>query len=280
MSTTEKESVIDMSVLDYQLSKVIKHIVQKEPFYGMLAVTLNKEWTNKVPTAGVGLQGINYMLLINPDYFNSLPFEEKYGLIQHECLHLSHFHLTDFDHLKNKDKANKAMDIEINQLIDPKNLPAGGLMWNRMDPKYGLKAKEGTNTYYKKLPDDPKKDNGQSAGPTNHYWPTSGKDITPQQQQMAEQQLANTMQNIVNDIKDRGLIPAHVNELLNKKKIEPPKFNWKAYLRRYIGEGIHAYEKKSMRKRSKRFEFMSGSRRVELSNILIAIDISYSVSEE
>ena len=48
-----------------QLAKASKELMLREAFYGMFLIMLNKQWTNKVPTAGVSLLGINYQLYIN-----------------------------------------------------------------------------------------------------------------------------------------------------------------------------------------------------------------------
>ena len=46
------------------LAKASKELMLKEPFYGIFLIMLNKMWDKKVPTAGVGLNGINYHLYI------------------------------------------------------------------------------------------------------------------------------------------------------------------------------------------------------------------------
>ena len=62
-----------MSVtLQQNLTKICKDLMLEQPFYGLLLLNLNKEWTDKVPTAGVGLEGINYKLYINPEFWQSL----------------------------------------------------------------------------------------------------------------------------------------------------------------------------------------------------------------
>jgi predicted metal-dependent peptidase len=98
----------------------------EQPFYGLLLLNLQKEFSEKVPTAGVGLQGINYKLYINPTFWQSLNDKERKGLIIHELMHIAFFHLNDYKHLKDRELANIAKDIEINQKIDKEYLPADG----------------------------------------------------------------------------------------------------------------------------------------------------------
>ena len=64
--------------MQQSLTKVCKQIMLEQPFYGLLLLNLQKEWSStKVKTAGVGLQGINYKLYINPEFWNTLNEKEN-----------------------------------------------------------------------------------------------------------------------------------------------------------------------------------------------------------
>lgn len=68
-----------------QLAKASKDLMLKEPFYGMFLIMLNKTWDNKkVPTAGVGRNGINYNLYLNEKFWDILQEGQKRGLLKHE----------------------------------------------------------------------------------------------------------------------------------------------------------------------------------------------------
>lgn len=67
-----------------QLAKISKDLMLKEPFYGMFLISLNKVWSNAIPTAGVTLRGINYELLMNEDFWDSLVDNTRRGLLKHE----------------------------------------------------------------------------------------------------------------------------------------------------------------------------------------------------
>ncbi len=106
------------------LAKISKNIILAEPFYGFLLIMLNKIWNKKVvPTAGVSKNGINYQLAINPDFWETLTDDYKFGVLKHELLHIAFFHLTDYHNYSDRKLANIAMDMEINQYIDDKFLP-------------------------------------------------------------------------------------------------------------------------------------------------------------
>jgi predicted metal-dependent peptidase len=115
-----------MSKVD-SLAKASKELMWKEPFYGFFLIMLNKVWSNKIPTAGVSKNGINYQLTINEDFWNELNDKHQIGLIKHELLHIAYFHLSMYFNFPDKKLANIAMDMEINQYIEKGYLPGDEL---------------------------------------------------------------------------------------------------------------------------------------------------------
>jgi predicted metal-dependent peptidase len=109
------------------LSKTAKDLMLKEPYYGFFLIMLNKLWSNKVPTAGVGKNGINYQLVVNPDFWEKLSDLNRLGLLKHELLHIAFGHLTTVFKFSDRRLANVAMDMEINQYIESSWLPGGDL---------------------------------------------------------------------------------------------------------------------------------------------------------
>ena len=51
------------------LAKTVKDLMFAEPFYGIFLLSLNKRWDESIPTAGVGLNNVNYDLRINPEFW-------------------------------------------------------------------------------------------------------------------------------------------------------------------------------------------------------------------
>jgi hypothetical protein len=109
------------------LSKTAKDLMLKEPYYGFFLIMLNKLWSNRVPTAGVGKNGINYQLVVNPDFWEKLSDLNRLGLLKHELLHIAFGHLTTVFKFSDRKLANIAMDMEINQYIENSWLPGGDL---------------------------------------------------------------------------------------------------------------------------------------------------------
>lgn len=292
--------------LQQNLTKICKDLMLDQPFYGLLLLNLNKEWSDKVQTAGVGLDGINYKLYINPEFWGTLTEDQKKGLLQHELMHIAFFHITEYKHLKDHKLANIAQDIEINQKIQADWLPPEGCTLDKF-ADYGLLPDEGTNIYYDKLTKEgqngPSNGSGQSLldaiqeaidngtlkvegqGKNNmnvpqHDW-DDFENLTETEQKLIDKQLEVMLTEVVDQVqKMRGTVPSNVLQRLEAlKTIEPPKFNWRAYLRRYIGNSSKNSVRKTKRKQSKRFELDFGIKIEEHSHILIAIDSSASVSD-
>jgi predicted metal-dependent peptidase len=78
-----------------------------------------------------------------------------------------------------------------------------------------------------------------------------------------------------------GSLPGGIEEMLDAvSNIEPPKFNWRAFMKTFIGVSTKTWVNKTRRKKSRRFKGMPGSKEFYFSNILVAIDTSASVDED
>ena len=100
------------------LFEILSKLIVKEPFYGHLSIGINKFFSNRVPTACVGLMGINTELHINSKFWNTLNENQKIGLVKHEMLHICYFHLFSNKDYADKSLFNIAADICINQYIE------------------------------------------------------------------------------------------------------------------------------------------------------------------
>ena len=293
-----------------QLAKASKDLMLKEPFYGMFLIMLNKQWSKRVPTAGVSIQGINYQLEINEEFWAKLPEAKHRGLLKHELLHIGFFHLTDFHHLTNKKIANIAMDLEINQYITAEDLPEGG-MTLELFPELKLEPKKGTQYYYDKLmkasnspgtcPNLDKMLDGMGAGDITVVVPVPGKngqstekeinlsnhdtwkeleDLPEATQKLIQKQVEHILKEVADQVeKSRGTVPGEFAEILERiNHVEPAKFDWRSYLRRFSGGSSEIYTKKTRRKYNKRYEENPGLKIKPRRHILFAIDTSGSVS--
>jgi len=289
-----------------ELAKASKDLMLKEAFYGLFLIMLNKQWSTKVPTAGVSRLGINYQLYLNEEFWDKLTPDQRIGLLKHEILHIAFFHITDYDHLSDKMIANIAMDIEINQYIDSIFLPPGPQL-PEVYPELNLEPKKGTKYYYDKLMEAkenpgtcPNLDkmiecnekgeggitvsiNGQ--GEVEVKLPDHGTweefdNLDEATKKLIKTQTEHILKEVVDQVtKSRGTIPGEMAEIIDKiSKLNPPKFNWRAYVRRFVGGSIKTFTKMSRQKPNFRFIENPGLKHKEKRHILVAVDTSGSVS--
>jgi predicted metal-dependent peptidase len=286
------------------LAKACKELMLKEPFYGLFLLMLNKQWSTKTPTASVSLNGINYQLSLGEEFWSKLTSDQHKGILKHELLHIGFFHLTDYNHLSDHEIANIAMDIEINQYIDIEWLPTGEYAPQLPEtyPELKLEPKKGTMYYYEKLMQGKKNgncpnlnamlgamaakqatctmpDGGQNGVPDHSMWDELEK-LDEATQKLIKVQTGHILKEAADQVvKSRGTIPGEFEEILKRlDELDPPKFDWKGYLRRFAGGSTKVYTKKTRRKFNKRYEDNPGLKIKQRKHILVAIDTSGSVS--
>jgi predicted metal-dependent peptidase len=289
------------------LAKASKDLMLKEPFYGLFLISLNKKWDERIPTACVGLNKINTELRINTDFWNGLPPEVQIGILKHELLHIAFFHLTSFSHLLKEDReiANIAMDIEINQYIERYMLPDDPEpQLPSTYPNLNLEEKKGTMYYYEKLKKEKDKNNqdlqavctammngegectlpstGETVQVPQHDWEEMLEQMDETTQRLVEAQIGHVIAQVADQVeKSRGTIPGEIKDVLEKiLNPEPPKFDWRGYIRRFHGKSIKVYTKKSRRKFNKRTPDFPGLKIKQQKHIFVGVDTSGSVNKE
>lgn len=171
-----------------------------------------------------------------------------------------------------------------------------------------LEPKKGTDYYYNKLLEAMDQDGGSSICPAldnalkdsengNHEGDPNGvpreapwehttwkefEDISEADQKLIQKQIDHQLKDLANQVsKSRGTIPGELKQYIDSLNYEePPKFDWRGYLRRFAGGSIKTYTKKSRRKPSRRFEGSPGLRVKQKRHILVGIDTSGSVSDD
>ena len=281
------------------LAKASKDLMLKEPFYGFFLIMLNKVWTNRIPTAGVSKNNINYQLAINEEFWQGLSDNHRIGLLKHELLHIAYFHLSMYFNFPDKRLANVAMDMEINQYIDNEFLPEGGIMIENYS-ELNLDHKAGCRYYYEKLKEAKDKkdktgssgssefdklcdqmDNGDEGLPDHSTWEDFA-DLSEAEQKLIEKQVGHLLSEAAEQtVKKRGTVPGNIEQFLEKLKEKiPPKFNWRGYIRRFTGVSTKVFTKKIRRKENRRYNDNPGLKVKMRQHMLLAIDTSASVSND
>jgi predicted metal-dependent peptidase len=254
-----------------------------------------KEWSEEIPTAGVAKHNINYKLRINPEFWDTLSLDHRIGLTKHEMLHLAFFHPLMRDSFPDAKLFNIAADMEINQYIEDQYLPEGGIKLDSF-PGIVFPEKAGTRTYYDILSQNqdnqtvqnlmdamgqgqPQSEDGLDN--PNHDW-EEFEGMSDAEKRLMQTQMEYQMKELAEEVKkSRGTVPGEIKELIkNFNVFEQPKFDWKGYIRRFIGRSVKVYTKKLRRKFNKRFEDNPGLKIKQKKHILVAVDTSGSVSTD
>ena len=272
-----------------KLARACKSLILREPFYGLFLIGLNKKIRKDVPTAGVSKQGIGIQLSINPDFFMKLPDEHQIGLLKHELLHVSFGHLMMRDSYPNKKLFNIAADLEINQYINRSMLPEGGLTLDSF-AELKLPRKAGTKKYYDLLEQECK-DNpcpslqsilDQMDGDSQYDHKTweEFEELAEADKKLIQKQIEHQLKETAEQtVKRQGNIPGELAEIIKKlQTILPPSFDWKGYLKRFVGNSVFTFTKKLRRKFNKRYTDNPGLKIKHKNHILIGVDTSGSVN--
>lgn len=287
------------------LGKASKDLMLKEPFYGLFLLGLNKHWNENIPTACVALRDINVELHLNSEFWESKTPNVHMGILKHELLHIAFFHLTTFRYLLKEDQqlANLAMDMEINQYIDK------SMLWEEpepvlpsMFPDLNLEPKKGTQYYYDKLKQKKQQNDalvqavcqamangdesfelpdGTKVELPDHNWDEM-EQLDESTQNLVEAQVGHLLNQVADQVeKSQGNVPGEIKDILDAfNTIEPPKFDWRGYVRRFAGKSVKTYTKKSRRQYNKRMPEFPGLKIKQQKHILVGIDTSASVNND
>lgn len=273
------------------VARTTKNLIFTEPFYGLFLIGINKKYTDALPTAGVSKHGIGMQLAINPNFFNELSEDHRFGLIKHELLHIAFGHLVIRDRYPNAKLFNIAADLEINQYILESKLPEGGLLLSSF-PELNLPVKAGTKEYYDILSQaqqdgtspslDSLMDQMNGGTPYDHATWDEFDDLSEAEKKLVQKQVEHQLKEVAETtIKKNGNIPGELSEVINRlMHVEPAKFDWKGYLRRFIGNSSIVYTKKLRRKYNKRYSGNPGLKIKFKNNILVGVDTSGSVNND
>ena len=274
-----------------QVAKTTKTLIFTEPFYGLFLIGINKQYSERIPTAGVSKQGIGMQLTINPQFYNELSEDHRFGLIKHELLHIAFGHLLLRDLYSNHKLFNIAADLEINQYILESKLPEGGLLLSSF-PELNLPKKAGTKKYYELLEQaqedgsSPSLDNimDHMDGNSQHCHSTWEEfdELPEADKKLMQKQIEHQLKEAAEETEKKcGNVPGELAELIERlMHIEPAKFDWKAYLRRFIGNSSIVYTKKLRRKYNKRYAANPGLKIKFKNHICVGVDTSASVNND
>ena len=277
------------------LSKITKKILISDIFYGLFLGTIEKKASKDIPLAAVSLNKgtMEFGLLINPDEWFKFSDEVKYGVLRHEAMHLTNFHLLTNDAYPDSKRDNYATDLFINQMIPKEQLPSWGIFIEDFEKKYprlNWKKNAGRDHYYKelgKLSEEEKKELDMDEK-CEHNWvivdgdgEKCNKPLTKSEKDAMRVQVESTIENLAEEIaKSQGHVPAEISALIGNFVKPKPKFNYAKYIRNYVGNSTRYTVGSTKVRENHRFPGMAKVILKPISRMLVLIDESGSVSEK
>lgn len=269
-----------------EFDKMLRRLIIRQPFYGLIMLGLNKVHTDKIETLAVAKASLGIEILINDKFWESLTDDEQMAVLLHEIHHVCFHHMTMAQDFPDKKLFNCSADLEVNSYIE--HLPEGHL-----DAKaFGFPRKQGTKWYYQQLQKKGNNSNGNNQPDGNgqngmktlddhNVWKEFEK-CSEAQKELIESQIDGVIKEAAKQtVKQRGTIPAQFQDLIDEL-LKPREriYDWKADFRRMLGQDIELKLRNTHKKPSKRFPSSPGIKFRKRVCILVAIDTSGSVSDE
>lgn len=267
----------------------------KENFYGYFLFQMNREIRFDITTpTGVNFKGAKYVIYFNPLMFLQLSIEQMQGTIKHEIHHILALHLLRAKDLKSKYSTlaiNLAMDIVVNQYIDYIPPYATTIEWINL--KYNLKLEPYCSMEYYveniqnelnllEDSDEGEEDDSKAEdGIEDEYNPEKTHDLWEESDEIDNKTLQNFTEKFVS-LSEKGKIPMHVESMIRALRGSQGEIPWHLYLKKLMGT-LESNKKKTVTRRSRRQPDrldLKGELRGHKAEIMVAIDISGSISDE
>lgn len=260
-----------------ELIRILKLLCHKNPYLAFVTQSLNLEITDVISTAAVSFAKNEFMLLISSKFFATLSLPQQIGVVVHELYHLLLYHLVIGRDMPDRNLANIALDLEVNQhvLENPEfELPEGAILLNDFIKKYpqlNLPPFAGAAHYYKEL---------QKLQTCNEVGYDHGFLDDDSTGSASAEALTNHLNGLLERINStyNGSIPGKIKEILMSFKQKPKDIPWNILLRRVLQGSDQVYTKRSRLKVNNFSEDRPAMKVGFKSRILVAIDTSGSVS--
>ncbi len=294
---------------NFDFDQTLAKFAIDEPFYSHICSNINKYATDKLDTAGVTLENENFVLYYNEDFFNSLNWLQRQGLLIHEFMHIVFGHVTSRAKYEKNGKPDKAWlhacDYAINSLIPENKLPPGGLIPGKMadiplDKKhlysqeyleaydrFKLKVREwpkgkSSEWYYKEIIKD-RKDFDVIAGGMDSFDNHEGwSEVSSEEAEILKdkiQKLAEDAVDICEKNNKWGSISAKLKKEL--RNIAKGTISWVDLLRMFVGNNLVVHKTSSIKKINKRYPYIHpGKKRHRIARVVVCIDQSGSVDNK
>ncbi len=267
----------------------------KDNFYGYFLFQMSREIKFDISSyTAVNFKGANYVIYFNPIIFLTLTLKQMGTTIKHEILHIVSMHLIRAKEYKvhyGTLAMNIAMDIVVNTYLDHLPPYATTLEWINLNYSLKLLPFETFEYYAEKIQtaidllevdeDAAEDDSNMDEQIETEYHPEKNHDIWEDSSDIDEKTLTAFTEKFINNAQ-KGTIPNYLESIISSLKNSKSELPWNLYLKRLMGT-VESNKKKTITRRNRRqpdrFD-LRGQLRSHKANIVVALDISGSISDE
>jgi len=299
----------------FDLNMNTAKLLMNEPFFAALSRCIEKTSTTAIPTAGVRVNERGFFEMVyNPDFFESLPQDQRMGVLKHEFYHLVFEHVTGRLPSEGMSRLwNIATDLAINSHLEnqlPENacFPGKGVF---EDFPAGLSAEKYFELLKQKQDEEDKdgEDEGEGEGEGEGSGDPSegeggegegegsgsladmdsfddhsdwGKNEKADKDAVgkATQRLKKALTDAAKEASEKGW--GSVSSSMRQEIIErlQTKVDWRKVLRYFIKTSQASNRRSTVKRINRRFPYIHAGRRTErVASIAVSIDQSGSVSD-
>ncbi len=277
----------------HELSRAGIQLLLEEPFYAHLLSGLLKLEDRRISTVAVGLhRGEQLALHVRPEFWRTLSAGHQQGVLKHELLHIAMRHLFLAKAYPHRSLFNVAADLVVNQYIRPERLPEGALRLASF-PALQLQPKRELGYYYHALlqliQEAPGSADGQQLQrwlqqegqewqQRHQLWPGLQR-ISRAEQDNLEQNLAQLLSSIARKVGPAsvGRLPGSLQQYLQQLERGRSSVDWRRALRLFAAGSETTMVRNTIRRPSRRYGTVPGSKIQAQHKVLVAIDSSGSV---
>ena len=293
----------------FDLNTHTARLLMSEPFFASLSRRIEKVSSTAVPTAGVRVNERGFFEMVyNPEFFQSLPDNQRLGVLKHEFYHLIFEHVTGRLPSEGMSRLwNIATDLAINShLMD--ELPEKGCFPGKdifQDLPVGLSAEQYTDLLKKMQEgEEGEGDEGESgegegeSGEGEGSGNPSGGSLSDMDSfddhsqwgdnPVAQEALEKAKERLKKNLKDSaqeatqrgwGSVSSDCRQQIND--MITSKVDWRKVMRYFIKTSQASNRRSTVKRINRRFPYIHAGRRTErVANVAISIYQSGSVSDE
>ena len=266
-----------------RLDKIIAKMTMNDyPILSIVSCNLAKTELESIKTMGVRANGNKYGFAYNSDFVNSLEEVELYATVKHEFLHILMGHIYE----KRTDLSNVAADLSISKFCFYMNNYFEGAKKNgdkisktaiyvdSFTPALpeSLSFEEYYALLQKKYPPNKISELSEKVGDSHDGW---GSPALEKLKEIIGQEIRENAHNP----KMWGDTPGELKDMI--LSVYNNEINWVGYLRSFMASAVSINRQSSRRVWNKKYgSDFPGKRRSKKSSILVALDVSGSMSDD